>query len=374
MEFIKFPSIEGFHNVIKSFRPRIDQEDFCMMYCAKIKLHGTNASIQFDRQGDTWTIAAGKRTGFITPEDDNAGFAAWVHHNKEWLIDCNAVNADDPDLASFIIYGEWVGPGIQKGTALSELPHKVFCPFMGSYVNGPTSVENITFTYSTIQHFIREKEDIKILKPIDIEGLGSDESYEHFKFVDLPKYDNIAGMFISVDFMDREQQVTFAAYINAMVDQIDKECPWAKQHFGVSGPGEGLVFYPWRSHGTQEGLYMFERGAFSRWAFKAKGEKHQVVRNKAPVILDPEVVKARSEFVEKFVTPGRLEQGYAFIAMSEAAQPTMSDMSKFLKWMGNDILKECTAELEASGKDWKHFSGEITKACATWFKRKMLEI
>ena len=65
------------------------------------KLDGTNAVVYIE--GDT-NIKAGSRKRWITPEDDNFGFAKWVETNKKSLL----------TLGNGFHYGEWVGPGIQS--------------------------------------------------------------------------------------------------------------------------------------------------------------------------------------------------------------------------------------------------------------------
>ena len=66
------------------------------------KIDGTNACILIDDDGKLEAVQSRKR--FITPEDDNFGFARWVHEHKEEL----------EGLGSGYHYGEWAGPGIQK--------------------------------------------------------------------------------------------------------------------------------------------------------------------------------------------------------------------------------------------------------------------
>ena len=46
------------------------------------KLDGTNAQIYIDDNG---VIMAGSRNKWVTPEDDNYGFAKWVDDNKTAL-------------------------------------------------------------------------------------------------------------------------------------------------------------------------------------------------------------------------------------------------------------------------------------------------
>jgi hypothetical protein len=74
------------------------------------KIDGTNGCIfvgdDFSIHAGSRTLHAGSRTRWITPEDDNFGFAAWVRDNSV-------------DLAAFLgpgfHYGEWWGSGIQRG-------------------------------------------------------------------------------------------------------------------------------------------------------------------------------------------------------------------------------------------------------------------
>lgn len=80
------------------------------------KLDGTNASIIITDDGE---IAAASRTRLITPGKvtDNYGFAAWVHANKEALIE---------ELGPGRHFGEWWGNGIQRGYDLKEKRFSLF--------------------------------------------------------------------------------------------------------------------------------------------------------------------------------------------------------------------------------------------------------
>lgn len=46
------------------------------------KIDGTNAQVVVGEDG---SVRAGSRKRWITPEDDNFGFAAWVRRNEEEL-------------------------------------------------------------------------------------------------------------------------------------------------------------------------------------------------------------------------------------------------------------------------------------------------
>lgn len=94
------------------------------------KIHGTNASVGIEpsievsssNELDTmarsgFEVRAAKRGGFITPEDDNFGFAKFVEENRQEFID---------KLGPGVWHGEWAGPGINSGEGLKE---KTFCLF-----------------------------------------------------------------------------------------------------------------------------------------------------------------------------------------------------------------------------------------------------
>ncbi len=96
-EFLKFPSIT-----------RLNRE---MIVTEKID--GTNAQIVITEDGQ---LKAGSRTRYITPQDDNFGFAKWCEQNKEELL----------KLGVGRWYGEWWGLGIQRGYDLFERRFSLF--------------------------------------------------------------------------------------------------------------------------------------------------------------------------------------------------------------------------------------------------------
>lgn len=65
------------------------------------KIDGTNACICI---GDEGSFLVGSRSRWITPEDDNYGFARWAHENKDELL----------KLGPGRHFGEWWGLGIQR--------------------------------------------------------------------------------------------------------------------------------------------------------------------------------------------------------------------------------------------------------------------
>lgn len=86
------------------------------------KLDGTNGVITIFNDVDlgdtkfTQHMLVGSRNRWITPEDDNYGFARWCEENKKELL----------TLGEGTHYGEWWGQGIQRKYGMSQ---KVFSLF-----------------------------------------------------------------------------------------------------------------------------------------------------------------------------------------------------------------------------------------------------
>ena len=66
------------------------------------KIDGTNACIVIGSDGE---FVCQSRSRFITPDDDNYGFARWAYENQAELL----------KLGEGHHYGEWWGLGIQRG-------------------------------------------------------------------------------------------------------------------------------------------------------------------------------------------------------------------------------------------------------------------
>ena len=78
------------------------------------KIDGTNATIYIDDTMENLYTAS--RTKWITPEDDNYGFARWAQSNKEELL----------TLGPGYHRGEWWGKKIQRGYGLTDKKFSLF--------------------------------------------------------------------------------------------------------------------------------------------------------------------------------------------------------------------------------------------------------
>lgn len=100
------------------------------------KIDGTNACVIIEN-GEIAGVQSRKR--LITPEDDNYGFARYVHDNKEMFL----------KLGEGRHYGEWAGLGIQKNP--HALPDKRFFLFntlrWGEYNKPPEGIYVVRVLY-----------------------------------------------------------------------------------------------------------------------------------------------------------------------------------------------------------------------------------
>lgn len=322
--FQKWTSIELLHNVrhnLDILEPKIK-----ITYCAKVKLHGTNAGVQVTTDG---RVVAQKRSEIISPKTDNAGFATWVEANVDYFSGLKTTE-------NITIFGEWCGSGVQTGVAISKLDRKIFAIFAIQFGDDITTSRKLEIRPNKIREFLPEHQDIFI----------------------IPFY----GEPVIIDFGDREQINSAAETINRMVEEVEKLDPWVKDTFGIEGIGEGLVMYP-------ETDKLVARDSYTQYLFKAKGLKHQAVKSKKAVSIEPEKVKTIEEFVDLFATESRLEQG-----LTEACNGDldMKKMGDFLKWFAHDVQKESTAELEAAGLTWKEVSKYIMTRGRKWYQDKLI--
>lgn len=314
---VNWPEITSLFNVRKYLKEI--GESRSIRYRSKIKLDGTNAAVQIFPDG---TLVCQSREEIITPEKDNAGFARWVSENKDYFL---SIKTEEP----IIVFGEWCGQGIQKRCSISQIDKKIFAVFAIQYD----------------QEFDINPETIRKVLP------------EHNQVYVLWFNDEIV-----LNYENQELLSAQAEEINKLIFQIEDCDPWVKSVFGIEGLGEGLVYYPISECRIVDEKILVDRSFYKDYVFKAKGEKHAVVKTKAPVQIDPEVAKNIDEFVEMFVTENRLEQFSTKVGGFDVKKTGL-----FLKAFNDDVIKESTAELEASGLTWKDVSSAVSTKARNWY-------
>lgn len=335
MKHYSWPDIESFHHIRKFAQkcPELLGTSANVTYRAKVKLHGTNAGVVVCADGTCYAMS---RTQVITPENDNMGFAAWVAARKD------AFKKLAPDSGCVVIYGEWCGPGIMKGVATCSIPNRIFAVFAMRIIN-----EN-----GETPHFV--------VGPTPLQQTVSQLSFEGCHVI--PWFNE--GETFEVDWQsDPAALEGVLNRINEAVAGIEKEDPWVKATFDVSGVGEGLVTYP--VDFEHVGYEMF-----SNLCFKAKGEQHRVVAKSKPAQVDPTVAKNLASFAELVVTPARLEQGARAVTGGELVFEG-KNIGPFLAWVNKDLAKEVTLELEASGLDEKQAFKACSDLARGWYMQNL---
>jgi hypothetical protein len=354
MKFLPWPEIEGFHNIRKftagNAHPEILNGQSVVEYKAKVKLHGTNAAVRIDMNGN---VTAQSRTNIITPENDNAGFARWVKANEAEWKKCAAVpTKDNPadHYLNMVFFGEWIGPGIQKGVAVSEIPKKSFAVFAMKILG--KDEEDVLF----------EVEPDRIALYLGKSGTKfacAEEANLQDVYI-LPWYEHS----VSVDWSASSEELTKTiAPINDWVMAIEANDPWVEATFGVKGTGEGLVFYP---RSAEHKSY----NDFNNLVFKAKGEKHKNIATAKPAQVDASVAASIEEFAAMVLTEARLEQGATKVSADGSLTYDMKNTGKFVAWVSGDVEKETQDELAASNLTFKQVQKALGDKARAWYLAK----
>ncbi|MFK8002829.1 MAG: RNA ligase family protein [Polyangiales bacterium] len=301
-------------------------------YRGTVKLHGSNSGVHCT----PGLLIAQSRTREITPKDDNYGFAAFValEDTQQAIrtIEARIRAAHEVEAsASLVLFGEWIGPGVQKGVALSALPEKQWVLFAVRLISGEEGQY-----IDALPRLGNEFADVNI-----------------YSVMDAPVLE------IVVDYQSTASKTQALETATAATAEVEAACPWAKR-FDTPGVGEGLVWAPLGEHWGNSDLM-----------FKTKGQKHQIVKPKKPKLqLTPEVLQGISDFVEFAVTDARLDQGLGAVReMGHAFE--MRSLPHFLKWVAQDVRRECEPELEDNGLDWKAMSRAITRKARDFFMERV---
>jgi hypothetical protein len=337
---IKFSHIGQLHNVVQIVNARRDAGVAIerVAYRGRVKLHGSNAAIVCHADG----LRAQSRNREITPDDDNLGFAAFAFNKttvaviRELEAQLRAVTKLEPEQP-LALFGEWIGPGVQKGVGVAELPARQW----------------VLFAVATRG----ADEDHK--RYFELPSLGVRFAHAGiYSIIDGPQWS------VELDFGHRAALELASDAIEEATAQVDGRCPWAAR-FGVEGVGEGLVWQPIGEHFGDSELF-----------FKSKGERHQVAARKPKGerktgLLDPEQLASVEAFVTYAVTGPRLAQGLDYLR-EQGFGVEMRSLGPYLKWLAGDILRECAAELEVSGLEWKQVAKPVNEAAKTWFRKALI--
>lgn len=314
-EFIKYPSIEQFRNIVKEVKylAGTDHPLPVLEFKGTVKAHGTNAAICYDT--NTEELWAQSRNNIITIENDNIGFANYVEDNKKILknkfIDLILTHKMEGIIT---IFGEWCGGNIQKNVAICQL-EKMFIAFAIKY-NDEWLVLNKKLNIPSIRYF------------------------------NINQFPTIV---ININFSNPQDSVNTLV---AITEEVEKECPIGK-YFGVSGIGEGIVW---------EGSYLGKN-----LRFKVKGEKHSSSKVKKLVEVDTEKLNSINEFVEYVITDSRMNQSIEQVFIMENTDPDIKAMGSVIKWVMGDVNKEEADTLANNNLTMKDITKPAVTEIRNWF-------
>lgn len=246
------------------------------------------------------------------------------------------------DNHNFIANGMLVhNSGIQKGCAIHKVDKPIFAVFAmiesDTEFEGQTRIWTEPSVISLALSFLLDQVPEMHILPWETEEM-------------------------TVDWTDSTEKLqSVVDVLNKEVERVEACDPWVKKTFGIEGVGEGLVYYPVSSRHNS-------RDDFSNLGFKAKGDKHRVVKTKKAVQVDPEVAASMLAFADLVCTEARLEQGVTEACNGEYSQ---KKIGPFIGWVASDIRKECEAELQAAGLKWKPTAKVVTNYARSWYLKKI---
>ena len=347
MNHSKYPSIGQYRNIIKEIKDSssyigkdkegnaifdITKKAPILTFTGTVKLHGTNAGIQFNFN-DVGNFKCQSRTNIITPESDNAGFASYVHYNREAYIDLFGEIEDqlsdtlerNPQFYGAVLYSEWCGGNIQKGVGINGLP-KMNVVFGIKLLSDDPEEPNSWLSDSFLKDVVVNNPDINL--------------YNIFTFGEWK---------IDIDF---DQPVQSQNILIDYTIAVEKECPVAK-YFGVeNGTGEGLV---WTCNISKE-----------VYRFKVKGELHSISKVRTLASVDIERVNSINELVSNIVTENRLNQGLDYLRENNIGLDVQNTGS-FIKWVTSDVIKEEIDTIIGCGFEIKEVLPSVSKKSKHWF-------
>ncbi len=301
-----------------------------------VKLHGTHADILIYKD-DTIVFQSRNVTG-LSSAKDNQGFATTMSQKSKVLLrlrdlyisrwrQLNPDSIIDPSHP-VLIAGEWIGSGIQKNVAIAKLSKR----FVIISVNINGEWQNDT-TYAGIS---------------------------------LPNHDiyNIAraGIFNATFYPDDIARTV--SDLEPVAEQVAAQCPFALT-FGISGPGEGLVWKPVpRPYNSNSDLW-----------FKTKGGPFKPTFARPPkktMSFDTiEEKRQQAEAVAKvWCSEQRMEQGWD-VLREKGVQRNIKTLGEYLKWVQRDILTEEAGYIKQYAVGEGALRIEIGKIAKPWFLKRV---
>jgi len=342
----KFTHIEAFHQVARAVAkvngdPQIPDRHKVwgpVLFRGTVKIHGTNAGVALTSDA----IVPQSRSRELALGDDNLGWAQFVsgEDQKQAIREIEAVIRKEQGINpedKLTLFGEWCGPGIQKGCGIHQVPQKMWVLFAVVLGDG---------------------DDARYLNAIPEIG----DKYAAASIYSIldggPKWE------LTVDFNDRASLEAAAERATELTAEVERQCPWAAR-FGAEGIGEGIVWTPMGDHWGDTRLFFKTKGILHKQASPREG--------KTQIRVDPSMRASAQEFVDSMLDEDRLQQGVDFLREQGMALEPRS-IGEFLKWISQDVQREGASDLEVSGLEWKVVSKAVSNTARNWFLKLLHEL
>ncbi len=331
----KYSKTRQFRDIVKEVQHQaahLGTKAPILQFRGTVKLHGSNTGIGFNTNDNA--LSTQSREQELSLENDFMGFTHYVEDTKvEWTTFLHEL-ACKYETCQVMVYGEWVGKGVQNTCAINETEVRYFFPFSfkaltGVEIDVETGTQEFTWKEIPFKEISNAFEDAHILNALPI---------EMFKCFN-----------ILIDFENPHLSINT---LDQLTKEVEDECPVAKA-FRITGIGEGIVW-----HNEQYG-----------YRFKTKGEKHSVTKVKTLAVLTEEDIariNTAGSLADTLCTQARLEQGIH--ALAERGLGTeMKNIGEYLKWINKDIMSEEGDLIEALGGSTKLLNTNITKKAKQFY-------
>lgn len=302
------------------------------------KMHGTNASVVCLPLGDYYYQT---RRRVLLEGEDNHGFrAAMEALGKGYARDTVLAMAGVGDPTNLehplVAWGEWVGPGVQRGVALSQLDKRRFVVFW-------------------TREMLAYNEDGE---PIWAPWRRPDPRFHDPMGVIYPIQQVSPRYTLELDL-----RCPGAAkpYLEELVAEVEAECPVGR-HFNAMGVGEGVVF-----NCTTDGY------GSSRYWFKAKGEEHKAAGSKARpnnAGSSPGPSQGVVEFIFQYLDDALFERYLQYLDESGLPRDNTS-IGAVIRFGIEDFCEEHELEMATTGLSAKAvkrvLAGELGRRCRLAF-------
>ena len=275
------------------------------------KLHGSNASVSL-QNGE---YLCQSRNHIVS--EGHFSFPEIVLQEKEHIESLftqirEITEVGDDEVVT--IFGEIIGPGIQRGVALSDLSKKYWVLFA-------CKINNVEGEGRWVQGFDKIKSD----------------SDRIFNIHEFPTQE----FQIDIAFAQKSQNDLIEACL-----KVEECCPVAKKLEGIEGIGEGIV------------IETFYKG--NRFTAKIKGDKHSKgskVRKLTQV--DPVKVASVEKFVAHAATESRVDQAIHEVGNSLGEELSKKHTGDIIRWVANDIIVEECDVLKENNLEYAQVAGKV---------------